>query len=174
MLSEDILSTFHIAGRPSVNFSQLSIRSGKLLSSPINFPCDQKTFCKLLSTFRWRGDFPKTSISFLLFLGAAKRLSENFQQLPSKLGAARRLFVYFHQLPSSLGEARKLSVNFPNGWETFHHFRQICVQPGDTLSISVKFGCVWGTFCKLLSPFCAAGRPSVNFCQLCLQTGDLL
>ena len=84
-----LLSTFCSTGRPSINFSQLSLHPEEL-SISINFPCGPQIICHLLSTFSaagrhsinfhqismLRGDLISTSVKFPF-------IHENFCQLPS-------------------------------------------------------------------------------------------
>ena len=53
--------TFGVAARPFVNFRQLSMWPGDLLSTSVNFHCGQYTFRELLSTFCTTG---KPSVNF--------------------------------------------------------------------------------------------------------------
>ena len=61
------------------------------------------------------------------------------------------------------------SIHFPCCQKTFH---PLFVRLGVLLSTSVCFQCDWETFRQLPAIFCAEWRPSVNFRQLLLQSGD--
>ena len=98
-------STYCATGRPSVNFCQLSVRPGELLSNSVNFPCGQKRFHE----FSVRpGNFPSSSINFPC-------CRETFCQVPSNLCVAGRLSVNL----STFSVVRRLSVNFLCSQETF-------------------------------------------------------
>ena len=74
----DLLSKFRVAGRPSLNCRELSMRPEDLPSSSDNLPCGHRTFCHNPSAFRATEsssikchqlsvipvDFPSHSVSF--------------------------------------------------------------------------------------------------------------
>ena len=60
-------STFRAAGRHSVNFRQIFVRPGDLISTSVKFPFTYENFCQLPSTFRETGDLLSTSVNFLCF-----------------------------------------------------------------------------------------------------------
>ena len=122
---------------------------GDLPTTSVNFPCDQKILCQLLSTFH-----------------ATRRPSANVYQLCVRPEEFQSTFREAEDLPSN-------SVHFPCSQKTFHrllstfgvagrpffNFRQHSLRPGDLMSTSMNF--------------CAAEGPSINFCQHSVLPGDL-
>ena len=147
MWSGHLPSTFRTIVRTSINFHQLSFRLGELLSSSVNISCGWEIFCQLSVQ---PGDFSPTYVNF-----PCDR--ETFRQLPSNFRAARR--------------SPPTSVNLLCCREIFH---QLSVWPVGFLITSGSFPCDSSTFHELPSTFLAAGRPSVQFCQLSVQQRELL
>ena len=147
-------STFHVAGRPSVNFHQFSVQPGDLPSSCVNLLCGWETFQHLLATIR-----AATRPSFK-FSCSPKILS----QLPSTFCAAGRPFVNLRQLfmlpkdfLSTSRAARRLSSNF----------QHLSVPPEGLPAAFQAAGRYSMNFYQLF-------RPCVNFRQFSAQTGGLL
>ena len=113
MLPEDIPSTFCVAGRPAVNFRQLSLRQGNLLSTSINYPYGWENFCGL----------PLTSVLVVVLLSTSIYFpyrQETFHQLPSTFRMAWSLVVDFHQHSVHSRNLISTIVNFLCGMENFH------------------------------------------------------
>ena len=173
MQPEDLPTTFHAAGRPSVNLHLLFVWPGDLLYTSVNFPCGQKSFCQLSL---WPGDLPYQLLSTFHM---AYRPSVNFPCC----------WKTFHQLSLTFHAAGRPSINFRQVWvptkdpSTFVYFpcgrrpfRKISVRPRDILSTSVYIPCGQEIFCQLSvrpvdlpSTFRAVCRHSVNFHPLSLR-----
>ena len=107
-------STFRPSRRPSVNFCEITVRQGNLLSTFVNFPCGREAFRQF-------------SVNFLSG-------RENFRHLPPRFRLSGRTSIIFCQLsmwpgdlPSTYINFRAVkipSVNFLCGQETF---RQLSV-----------------------------------------------
>ena len=158
MRLEDRPSTFHASGRP-VNFHLLSVLTGDLSSTFVNFSCGRYTFRELVSTFHKAGkasiNFYQPSVWKVHFLSASVKFPcgwETFLQHLSTFHVAGRPPIKFCQ--------------FLCGLETFC---QLSVWPVDLLSTCVNFSCGRYTFRQLPSIFHAVERFSVNFCELSLR-----
>ena len=148
-------STYCAVGRPSINFRQLFLHPGELLSNSISFPYNQ-TFCQ---HFVWLRGLPSTSINF----PCGPQIIRLF---PSTICAARRHSVNFNPLSTRTGDLLSTSVEFSCIQETIHQLPSVFLQPVD-LSISVnllcsreifcQLSCHWETFRQLPSTFCVAG-----------------
>ena len=123
-----------------LNFHQLSIHPGDLLSTSVNNPCYQKTFHHLSV---WLGNFLSTFVNFLFS-------RETIRKLPSTFRATGTPSTSFHQL------------SVPPG-KTFVKICQHSMWPGDLPSTSVNILHARETYPQLLLTFQVAGRPSVNF-----------
>ena len=135
---------------------------GDLPSTSVNSSCNQKTFLK----FRQLSVRPEDLVLTL------RMAMETFRQYfvwpgdaPSTFRVAGRPSVNFCQLPMWPGVLTSTSINFLFGRENFRKLPSIfhaavclCVQPE--------------IFCQLSSTFCAAMRPSVNFCHLSMRLED--
>ena len=161
-----LTSIFRVAGRPSVNYHQ--------------FPFCREPFHQLSSTFNvvkkpsdnfrqlsmQPGDLLSTSVNFLCSL-------ETFLHVLFTFCAAGRPSDNIHQLSVRPGDLPPTSIKFPCGRKTSVNFRLLSVWPGDLPSIYVNLLCGREIFCQLLSTFCTGWRPSVNFCQLNMQSEKL-
>ena len=106
-----ILSTFRVARRTSVNFRQLSVQQGDLPSTSINILCHWETFPQLPSSFCTAGR------PFVKFW----QLSVWPEELPSIFVSFPCSRETFHQLPSTfvlLVDLPSTSISIPYGWET--------------------------------------------------------
>ena len=193
--SWDLPLTFRGTVGPSVTFSQLSVWSRVFPSAFVTFLCVCETLRQLsvhprelLSTFRDCAG-PLVAFCQLCIRGTFRQFSVLPQDLSSAFCTAAGLSVKFRQLSVRLWDLLSTSVNFPcafsspsnfcapagsflnilHGYRTFHqhqstfrasvgltaNLRQLFVRPG-----------------YILSTFCLAGWPSVNFhcihgtCQL--------
>ena len=101
--------------------------------------------------------------------------SGNFSQLPSTLHLTFcRLIVRsqdFQTLPSIFLAAVGPFVNFPCGHGTFRH---LSVRSQELTSNFMNFPYGLRIFHQILSPFHAAGEPSIYFCQCSMQLQYLL
>ena len=120
---------FHAAGRPIMNFFQLSVLSeeipssfmqlGDLPSTSIIFQCDSRIFCELLSTSHadrrpsvnfhkhsvQPGELPSTSIKF----NVTKRPSVNFHHLSMRSGDLPLITEYLLTARKGYGSQRNVS-----------------------------------------------------------------
>ena len=191
------LSTSSATGRHSGILLQLSLPTEDFLSTSFHFPCSLENFRQVPSTFHVAG---RPSIILL-------QLSVQPGHLPSTFCAGGRpsikfcqLFatgtssVHFHQLflwPESwsenfvqAGDLPSTSVNFGCSRETLHKFCQHSVQTEELLSTFCvarrpfvnfcQLSCAQETYRKLPATFCVAGRPSVKFRQFSMWQGDIL
>ena len=166
----ELLSTFRLVGRTSVNFCALSVLTKNYQSTFVNFLCGRKTFHQLPSTFCAARRYPSTSVNFPCGW-------ENFCQCPSTFRVSGRHFinfisilcgaVNFSELPMWLGDLPSTSINFPCGWKIYlnfpcewhntFNFRLHSVRLVDLPSTSVNIPWHWENFCQLRSTFRAAG-----------------
>ena len=163
-------ANFRAAGRPTVNFRQISVLPGDFPSTSVNSPCGFKTFCELSVL---PGDFLSTSVNypcdresfvqFPLNFCAVGRSSVNFREHsvpPVDLTTTSVNFqcyrATFHQLRSTYHAAQRPSVNFPCGRRPSVNFHQLFVWPEYFPSI-----------------FRVSNKSSVNFRQLSLPPRDL-
>ena len=160
---------FSVAGRPSVNCCQLSMRPGDLPSTSVKLQCDQEIICELSANFHAAG---RPSVNFrqhFVWSGDSVKCHQLSVQPGDLLSTYVNILCCqetFHQLPSTFCAAGRPSINFvifPCGWGPSVNFCQRSVQPGDLLSTYVNILCCQETFHQLPSTFCAAGRPSINF-----------
>ena len=169
--TRQLLSNVLAAGRVSVNFCQLSVLPGEILSTYVKFLCGQKTFCQLSMRL---GGFPSIFVKFPCG-------REIFRQHSLTFRAAGRLSVNFHQLlcgqktfcePSMRpGDLPSTSLTFLCGQETF---LQISSPFRAASRLSVNFRQPSSLTEELQSTFLMAGRPSDNFCQLSMRSRDFL
>ena len=164
-----------------MTFRQLSMRSGELPSTSGNYSCSCETFHQLSSTLLKVGrhsvnicqisvrprDLPSRSIKFCVAgrsSGNFGQLSERPVDLPSIFHVAGRPSINFCQLSVQPGDLPQISTNFlfhPRT-STFHDVGKLFIFP-----------CGRETFYQLQSTLHAAGRSSISFCLLPLQTEDL-
>ena len=116
-----------VAGRPSVNFRQISLRHEEPSSNSDNFPCLSETFHELPSTIRAGGrlsfkflcirktfcHFPKTSVN-------VSCSQKTFCHFPSNFRDPRRSSVGFHQLSVQMADLPSTFGNFSNGRQIFY------------------------------------------------------
>lgn len=137
-----ITKIFLAAERPYVNFSQLSTRQGDFTSFSVKFPCGWKNFRKVLFNFN-AAERPSIIFSWL------SERTVDFQSTSVNFHCCQ---VNFRQHLSTLWVAIKLSVKFSCGLETFHklpstfrapyfNYRHLSMRPADLLSNSVPFPC---------------------------------
>ena len=153
-------SLFRASVGPAVNFRQLSVQ-------PRDFP---STLCCL-------GTFRQLTSTFCTSCGALR-------ELPPVLRMGQGLSDNFHQLSMQLRNISLTSVSFLCHRGAFH---QISARPRDHPLTSFntfvgtghyvnlrQFSCGQETFRQILSSFCVARSPFVNFRKLSVQLGDLL
>ena len=133
-------SAFRAAWRPSINFSQLSVRWKTVHYLP-------STFC---AAGRPTVNFSQFTCSQETFVNF-RQLSVQPEDLPSNFQAAKRPSVSFHKLFVSPGDFCQLPSTFRQAGRP-----------------SVNFPCSWKIFCELSST-CAAGKCSINFRQHFVQ-----
>ena len=144
-----LLSTFRVAGRYSVNFRKLSMWPESLLTIFVRLG-------DLLSTFRETGR-PSVNFSFGW---------ETFRQIASNFRVAGRPNVSFRQFLECQGDFPAIPSSFHATGSLSVNFRHLVVRPGDVLASSGNFPYGWKTFRLFLSRFCAGRKPlstSVNF-----------
>ena len=137
-------STLLQVGRPSVNICQISVLPD-LASRSIKFLCHRRS----------SGNFGQ--------------LSERPVDLPSIFHVAGRPSINFCQLSVQPGDFPQNSINFLCRRETYHPLTSTFHDVGKPFNVS----CGRGTFCQLQSTLHAAGRSSISFCLLSVQTKDL-
>ena len=168
---EDFLSTFNSAGRPSVNFCQVSVHPedllstfrlvGRLSSTSVSFPCGMEisiNFCQLSVR---PGDLPLNSVNIFCSRGTTINSvnfpcsQETFRKLLSTFRAAVGSSTNLGQLSLCPEDLLLSSINF-SMW------------PGDLISSSVNFPCHRKAFRKLPLTFRASRRTCGReiFCQL--------
>ena len=142
-----LLSNFFAAGIPSLNFCNLSVQPGDLLSTSVNFPCSQNIFCHLST---WTGDLPSTSVNF-------SSVRETFRQFPLTF---LRFFLNFRQLFMWQKTFHELSMRpgeLPSILSTFHTAGRASINCCHLFVLPSMFH-------RIPSSLLLAGRPSVNFC----------
>ena len=139
------MPTFHAAGRPFVNFRQLSEQLGDPLTTSVNFLCCRENFHQLPSTFHAaRG----TSINFCQLYMQPGELPSNFHAAGRPSVSCRQLSVRPVELPSN-------SVKFLCHLETFRQLPSTFMQQ-EVLPSTLR----------------AIGRPSVNCGQYTMWLAD--
>ena len=167
-----LLSTFRAAEKPSVNIPQLSLRPGELPSTFVNLRSAGRLSFNYRLLFVRQGYLPSTSINFLW---CPKALNEHFVQ-PVDFCQLFSIFCAVRDLPCTSvntvrpGDRPSNFVNYPYGGRPSFTFRQHFAWPGNHPLTSNHFPRGRETFHQLLSPFRAAGSPSVKFDQL--SVGD--
>ena len=109
---------------------------------------------------------------------------EKFRELPPSFRTVGRPSVKSYTLSVRSGEFHSTSVNFPTnqktsfnfpcGRGTFRQLPQCPLRTEDLSSTFVKFSSGREIFHQHSSTFLAAGRASVNFCQLSMQSGKCI
>ena len=148
-----------------MNFCELFVWLGHILSFSVKFLCGREILRQLLSTFRatrrpslkfhqlseWAQDLPSTSVKFLCGW-------ETFCQIPSHFCVAGRFSVNFRQLfvpPGDLNfcqlymQSKKLPSTFRAAMRSSVNIRQLSVRPQYLPSTSIIFLCGQETFRQL-------------------------
>ena len=158
------------------NLRQLSLGPGDLPLTPVIFLCNSGTFRELPSNSMWEAFWQLPSI-----FRADGRASGNVRQIsvrPVDLPSSFINFPCSHgtfcQILSTYHGIEELSSTFLNFPSAHRSFRQISMRLQSIVATYISNSCRQKNFLQLLSNFCAATRPSVNFRKLSVQRRGLL